>query len=117
MGFWGHEPWANDGAADWLDEHPEKTCSIADIAKALVLPIEDFDQIRIAAHILVGQADRLGPQVACLHEAIFKLTQVLDAEVVDNAFFVAAIRSEIQALRSQFDAIMASENEGPGSSE
>ena len=59
--------------------------------------------------MLAQQAERLGPPVTLLDEAIFKLHQVLDMDVVENPTFVAAIRSEIRALRMQLDATMGND--------
>lgn len=100
MGYWGYEPWANDAAADWLAAHPEKSCTVMDIAEALAFPLERFDETRAAIHVLLTQAQRLGPQPHLVQQGIERLCAAVEAELFQNQEFLGAILTEIDELRA-----------------
>lgn len=54
MGHWGSQPWANDGAADWLDQFIEKSSVVEHIEAGLNLPFDQIDEVRAAANVLLA---------------------------------------------------------------
>ncbi|MCA9073721.1 MAG: hypothetical protein KDA93_01720 [Planctomycetaceae bacterium] len=105
MGRWGTEPWANDPAADWLDELFDATRLVEQVDDALALDLhDDIEEIRIAAHLLctLGEAglwphEHLRRQVWV---ATSRLEAALSFRVDTNASLIASIREQVEKLQS-----------------
>jgi len=107
MGTWGIEPWDNDRAADWFGDTFERLKIAEHVAATLQLdPVDNHEEIRAAASLLVmlGRAyvwpvERLDQDLSL---AARKLEQLLAVpELNESEEIIAAIRQEIQELRSR----------------
>ena len=96
MGAWGLEPWANDAAADWLQQMFEITGIAQQIEEALSLPVEDHaDEIRVAVYVLMQLSESyVWPaenRRRCLEAADARLSEILTSGTFTNPRLLAAI--------------------------
>lgn len=104
MGHWGIHPWHNDSALDWLDRFAEQAQLKQQIETALNLPMEQIDEIRAAAHLLLTLSY---PDIALIEDpapllklAKERLLEAIQARVFDNRQFVLQMLGEVAALQS-----------------
>ena len=103
MGHWGVQPWQNDAASDWLDSFAEQTQLSARIEAGLSLPLEQIDEIRAAAFLLLkfgeagtGVVDEAG---RLLPLAIGRLSEAIESGLYSNPEFVRVVLAELTSLR------------------
>lgn len=113
MGTWGHQPWDNDGAADWFTSLFDGIDIDGHIDRAFAT--DDGDEIRAAGYILTvlgrpyiwpGDLERLDGH---LERGIELLTEFLDEDSEfrelweDDPEALAAVRAELAALEARLD--------------
>jgi hypothetical protein len=111
MGTWGHEPWANDQAADWYAELFEKTKLSDHIEQTLQSNISDnYDEIRAAAFVLVvlGRINIWPIEVLNKHlnSAVEKLEGILNDKTCplnEDDDIINAIKEDIVMLKKRMD--------------
>ena len=110
MGTWGGAPWDNDHAADWFGRLFDETHLRDRVVEGLRSPLQRFETIRAAAHVLVqlGQVyiwpiDSLDQDLELaasrLEEVLEKLHWEEQAGHEDERR--VSIRNEIATLRSR----------------
>jgi hypothetical protein len=108
MGTWGHQPWENDGAADWFGELFDKTKLAKQVERTLKQKdVEEwYEEIRAAAHVLVALGRNFVWPIDVLDDhlnlAIKKLEAIKQLEEFEgDDEFAAALDQEIAVLRSR----------------
>ena len=104
MGYWGIHPWHNDSALDWLDRFAEQSQLKQQIDTALNLPLDQIDEIRAAAHLLLTMSH---PDIALVENptsllklAKERLLEAIQNRVFDNRQFILQMLGEVAALQS-----------------
>ena len=105
MGHWGTQPWENDSAADWLDKVAEQGQLLDRIREALTLPLEQIDEIRAAAHLLLHltKAGIGAPSDMNLlaRGAVFRLSEAVEERMFPHPDFSTNMINEIAGLRNE----------------
>ena len=104
MGAWGLEPWANDAAADWLQQMFDVTGLAQRVEEALELPVEDHaDEIRVAVYVLLQLSESYvwpaDSRKRCLETADTRLSEILTNGKFTNTRLLVAISKERDAIR------------------
>jgi hypothetical protein len=104
MGHWGSQPWANDGAADWLDQFVEKTRVVEQIEAGLNLPFDQIDEVRAAASLLLAVADVCSfdrdDRCRLATQAVDRLSNAIEAGLYTNPTTHQLVLVEISRLRA-----------------
>jgi len=104
MGHWGSHPWQNDPALDWLDKFAEQAQLNQQIEAALILPLEQIDEIRAAAHLLLtlscSDVALVNESTPLLILAKQRLLEAIQAGVFGNRQFILQMLGEVAALQS-----------------
>ena len=108
MGHWGTQPWENDSAADWLDKVAEQGQLLDRIREALTLPLEQIDEIRAAAHLLLHltKAGIGAPSDMNLlaRGAVFRLSEAVEERMFPHPDFSTNMINESAGLRELFSS-------------
>lgn len=104
MGYWGPHPWQNDPALDWLDKFAEQAQLNQQIETALRLPLEEIDEIRAAAHLLLtlssSDVQFIQDSTSLMKLAQERLLEAIQTGVMGNRQFILQMLGEIVALKS-----------------
>ena len=104
MGHWGPHPWQNDPALDWLDTFAEQTQLNERIETALNLPLDEIDEIRAAAHLLLtlssSDVQFIQESTPLMELAQRRLLEAIQTGLMGNRQFILQMLGEIVALES-----------------
>ncbi len=102
MGYWGIEPWQNDGAMNWFENFFELTGIAVHLEETLSRTVEDAaDEIRAAVMVLltleaVAWSGDVYESLATL--ARDRLTEMLGRGIYTNSDIIESIRSQLARL-------------------
>ncbi|MBI1312136.1 hypothetical protein GC176_12665 [bacterium] len=103
MGHWGLQPWENDGAADWLDQFAEQSRLSERIENGLRLPLEQIDEIRATAYLLLKFSEAgawlLDEPESLTELAIDRLSEAVESGLYTNPAMADIVLAELVSLR------------------
>lgn len=106
MGTWDTKPWDNDTAADWFGGVFDETELREKVRAALELDLNEHQEIRAAAHVLmslgrtyVWPIDQLDSDLALAVERLTEIKKVFQ----DLPELLAEINFEIEVLKCRLD--------------
>jgi|GEM_PF-1852825 hypothetical protein len=104
MGHWGSHPWQNDSALDWLDKFAAEAQLNQQIDTGLNLPLEQIDEIRAAAHLLLtlssSDVQFVLDSAPLLKLAQTRLLEAIEAKLFTNRQFILQVLGEVTALKA-----------------
>ena len=104
MGYWGPHPWQNDSALNWLDQFAAQAQLNQQIESTLNLPLDQIDEIRAAAHLLLtlssSDVQFIQNSTPLMQLAEKRLLEAIQAGLFTNRQFVLQVLGEVTALKS-----------------